>query len=526
MTPLLLAATLVAASVASGFAALLILSSLGADRRRRAHAALEGSVEPTVFLFDDRELVDATQPARSLLDRIGGQGSSWDRLVAHVAPRIPDFVTRMATLAETGEVSLRASGDPNFRVHAEYLRGVARLTLTDLSCEGQGVIVDALSFHALEDELGSLREILGAVPMPIWRTGAGGEVLWANQRYLALAADLAGDEDLVWPLPVLFDISPEAERTGLPKRLRPAAPAGRAASWHDCHSLPSGAGHLHFALPADGIVKAESALRDFVQTLTKTFAQLPIGLAIFDRQRQLTLFNPALMDLTALGSDYLSARPTLFSFLDRLRDARIIPEPKDYASWRQKMMNLEKAASSGQYEETWSLATGQTYRVSGRPHPDGAVAFLIEDITAEISLTRRFRSEVVLSQSALDALDEAIAVFSAAGDLLLSNTAYSALWQIDPGATLGSMSVIDCMRHWQSRSQPTPVWGDLRDFITEPRDASEWDADVTMVDGSRLRCLIRPIAGGATMISFRRVRPDRSAVHRARRSREFAQDHP
>jgi PAS domain-containing protein len=48
------------------------------------------------------------------------------------------------------------------------------------------------------------------------------------------------------------------------------------------------------------IVRAQQAQKNFVQTLTKTFATLSIGLAIFDRNRQLMLFNPALIDLTAL----------------------------------------------------------------------------------------------------------------------------------------------------------------------------------------------------------------------------------
>jgi hypothetical protein len=59
------------------------------------------------------------------------------------------------------------------------------------------------------------------------------------------------------------------------------------------------------------IVRAQQAQKNFVQTLTKTFATLAIGLAIFDRNRQLMLFNPALIDLPALPADFLSARPNL-----------------------------------------------------------------------------------------------------------------------------------------------------------------------------------------------------------------------
>jgi hypothetical protein len=45
-------------------------------------------------------------------------------------------------------------------------------------------------------------------------------------------------------------------------------------------------------LAADSAVQAETALREFMQTLTKTFADLPIGLAIFDRSRVLADVQP------------------------------------------------------------------------------------------------------------------------------------------------------------------------------------------------------------------------------------------
>src|SRR5690606_35316347 len=110
-----------------------------------------------------------------------------------------------------------------------------------------------------------------------------------------------------------------------------------AVSWYDCHSHQVGDQTMMFALPADAAVRAERSLREFVQTLTKTFADLPIGLAIFDRQRHLQLFNPALIDLTNLPTGFLTARPTLFDLLDKLRELRMVPEPKDFRSWRQRM---------------------------------------------------------------------------------------------------------------------------------------------------------------------------------------------
>jgi len=107
-----------------------------------------------------------------------------------------------------------------------------------------------------------------------------------------------------------------------------------------------------------------------------------------------------------------------------------MPEPKNYASWREKLAVLVAAAAEGTFSEVWNLPNGQIYRISGRPHPDGALAFLFEDITAEVSVTRKYRSELEFYYSLLDQMDTAVAVFSMSGTMILSNEAHQDLWGI------------------------------------------------------------------------------------------------
>lgn len=516
-TPLMLAVAVVATSIAAAMVALLALSSLPVGRRK-APALASGPLEQAIFLFDDRELVDATGSARALLGAIPGDGSEWARLAGYLSQRLRGFEAGMGALADRGEVELQDdAGD--LRLRAEWLGQLARLTVTDMSAEGQGVLVDALSQKAQEAELATLRETLATAPAPIWRTDPGGAVVWANHAYFDCVAEQRDDDEdfLTWPVPVLF---PDLGAGGGAPRRQKLGPVGSGSlRWFDCHSHEVKGGTLHFALPADAAVKAEGSLREFIQTLSKTFAHLPIGLAIFDRQRQLALFNPALVDLTSAGVEFLSARPTLYAFLDRLRERRVIPEPKDYATWRQQMMELEKQASSGLYEDTWTLSSGQTYHVIGRPHPDGAVAFLLEDITAEITLTRRFRSEIELGQAVVDTVDDAIVVFSPAGELILSNAAYDELWGVEPALTLGRVTIADSIRRWQELTEPDPAFGDIRDFIASMDERAEWAAEIRLSAGETLACRVVPLPGGATLVGFGRPRAERPQLRRARRNR-------
>ncbi|SOC08041.1 PAS domain-containing protein [Rhodobacter sp. JA431] len=492
-------------SVAIGLLAVTFLT--GRKKAPRKSSSVHPVLEQTVFLFDDRDLVDATPPARLLLDAAPMAADDWTRLCAFISPRFEGFAERMAQLSERGKIEIRAKLEEGrtlpLQLVAEDVNGLARITLIDPEAEGRGVLVDGLSQRALEDELDHMRQTLDRAPVLIWREDASGMLTWANRAYvLRSGAFSESDDSLIWPLPRLFDLDP-ALRPGSMRRMR-LEQAPDKIDWFDCHSYPLERGSLHFAVPADATVRAEAALRDFVQTLSKTFADLPIGLAVFDRSRRLQIFNPSLIDLTQLGAEFLSTRPTLYAFLDRLREARMMPEPKDYRTWRLQMTELERAAASGYHCETWNLPSGQTYRVTGRPHPDGAVAFLFEDISAESAMARRMRAELEQGQEVLDQMGEAVAVFQSSGEMTASNAAYDRLWGTGVAHSVSRSTIADAVRLWQAQCEQTSLWAEARSFNTTlgVRRLVEGEV-IRRIDGEPIDCRFVPLTGGAMLASFR-----------------------
>jgi PAS domain-containing protein len=167
------------------------------------------------------------------------------------------------------------------------------------------------------------------------------------------------------------------------------------------------------------------------------------------------------------------------------------------------LVRLEEEASMGLFEETWSLPGGQTYRVIGRPHPNGAIALMFEDISNEMSRTRRYRADLELGQSVIDAVEDAVAVFSQEGQLVMSNHAYAQLWQHDPQVLLSEASIATLCAWWRDHSAPTLLWVDATDFVTSAADRTPWEGEVRLLDGRLLSCRFRPLAGGATLVTFR-----------------------
>ncbi|AGI70165.1 PAS domain-containing protein [Octadecabacter antarcticus 307] len=470
-----------------------------------ARTLIREAEDSITFLFEDETLSDATPLARDLMEFREAHRSDWENFLALLSSRFPHLRSKCGDLATVGKKKIKPADGQNGWIEAEFWNGMARITLVQ-DQDHPDETIHPLTATAMEHELETLRSIGEDSPQLIWKHDAEGVLIWANRSYMELSEILhaIGPNDVLpWPPREVFN------QTARPVGAAPVIDMHRVDTpdqekpiWFEITSLKRGTDTIHFAIDASAVVFARDAQRSFVQTLTKTFAQLSVGLVIFDSDRRLVLFNPALVDLTLLPTNFLIARPTLFSFLDRLRDNQMIPEPKDYASWRDQMVALESAATEGNYHETWPLPNGQTFRVTGKPHPNGAIAFLFEDISDEISLTRKFRSQIDISAAVIDNLASAVAVFSSSGSLVLANSAYRSLWGTQSEDAISSRDFLEELQIWQTTSAPSPVWVKLQETITRGRSDTPWDGSVWLDSHVEIVCRYSPLPDGNHQITF------------------------
>lgn len=505
-------AVAIALGAASNVAtAAVILALLMRRSRRMSLPVLSGRNDDDVaFLFLNGRLIDATPAARAQLPSEPKQMDDLGRFVIAFGQRFEGLATRLAAAGagERFEIPEVPDDPESLRLVVDPRDGHMRISLRDPLRGTRSEVVAHYSLAAMRAELFTLRSIAERSPIPTWKRRHDGTIIWANSAYMTLARTVAGADALIgWPPPDLFDdgLYKWSEGNDQPRRISVTAPNKGQPLWFDLIALPGEIETLFFALPIDKLVRAENALTEFVQTLTKTFADLKVGLAIFDRKRKLVLFNPALIDLTGLPPDQLSSRPTLHAFLDALRDRQRIPEPKDYKSWRMQIAQLEAGAADGTFEETWHLPNGQTFRVSGRPHPDGAVAYLFEDISSEVRMTRTYRSEIELSKSVFDNLDTAIAAFSQTGILTLSNRAYGSLWPAETGQRSTEIGIAEAIRAWQALCHPSAELDAVRTTVLQKGERQPWTGYLEKLDGTLLRCDVKPVTGGASLVTFARV---------------------
>lgn len=456
------------------------------------------------FLFDDETLVDVTPRAKVLMDQGNTQRSDWENFLTLVSARFPHLRSQCSDLASAGRKTISPADGQHGWIEAEYWNGLARMTLVQDDDDPEEAI-DPLTAAAMEHELETLRTIGEDSPQLIWKLDAEGVLVWANRAYIEMseAIHTSDNNDIrPWPPRSVF------QNTATPAGPAPVidmhridVPSQNKPIWYEVTSLKRGTDTIHFAVDASAVVFSQDAQRTFVQTLTKTFAQLSVGLAIFDAGRRLVLFNPALTDLTTLPAEFLIGRPTLMSVLDRLRDQKMIPEPKNYTSWRDQMVALEEAAEEGSYHENWALPNGQTFRVTGKPHPNGAIAFLIEDISDEISLNRKFRSQIETTTAVIDNLASSIAVFSPSGTLIMANKSYRELWGAPSEGSLESRDFQDELATWKAGSAPSPIWIKLKDTLAQASGVS-WQGSVWLDSHVEVTCQYAPLPNGNHQVTF------------------------
>ncbi|MFT4014489.1 MAG: hypothetical protein QM682_14020 [Paracoccus sp. (in: a-proteobacteria)] len=157
--------------------ALALIRHLGRPQRLSGPAAgLDGRLEPIIFLFRQQRMVDATTPARALLEGLPGE-SDWRKLLSWLGMRLPTVEGDLSRMDQGARLHLRVEGGTALRLLAEDLgEGLMRLTLADPAAENAGTVVDSLSFAAMEHELEVLRSTMDHSPMLAWRQDPQGQI--------------------------------------------------------------------------------------------------------------------------------------------------------------------------------------------------------------------------------------------------------------------------------------------------------------------------------------------------------------
>lgn len=348
-----------------------------------------------------------------------------------------------------------------------------------------------------------LSGLLHALPVPIWTRDAAGKLVFANKAFLAAVgrAHLEDAADSVLERSET-DLFAEARETGRARVRRFVEIGGQRRSFEFQLCAMQGVETAAMARDVTEDSLAHSKLVLEIDAHRDVLDQLPVGVAVFGPDRRLLMLNRSFRKHYGLSEGALAETLYFEELLDWLRAVGRLPEQRDFAAWKRRMVALFDDPRS-RHEEIWHLPNGRSERVTARPHLLGGLAFLVDDLTTELELQSAYNTIVKTQKATLDSIDEAVAVFGLDGRLRLHNCAFAKLWRLDERDLAVRPHINQIASTCERRIGPDEIWMKVIAGVNvaEPHHYNSWDT-VRRADGRAIALSLTRLPDGATMATF------------------------
>ena len=446
--------------------------SLGTNDERR-----------TIFLFEDGYLVDATNTAKALLKDIGQPSNldDWAHFKSAVTDDFADLDAHAETAVSLGHSTLKSHRDERLSLNFEAIHTLIRVEL-----QGTSVTQKTSADRTL------------SAPFLVWEENEAGEIVWANAAYLKRCEHIE-----TWPLPKLLDTTGLKQKPSGSQQRISQVHNQKLVEWYDVSHEVLEAGFRFYATPADQVVEAEAKLDQFRQSMAKTFAALSCGLALFDRDDRLTVFNPALADKYALPIDFLLRRPSLDMFLHKLRELRLTPANTRFEDWATALTPNEKNAVA---TTSWTTTKGRKLTAAVMPHAEGSRVISIEETPDMSEVIQALQAENIALKEALDLIPEPTCIIDQGKKVCAANSAFRVQWEDKLNYPISAATGIG------KRAKHTDKWDQVRAALNKPMSVHHWKSQLALEGNNSVALNIDRKASGHMLVQFSERPSDTSAV--------------
>src|SRR5579864_886530 len=501
-----------------------IVAGDAAEQGRAAMASVLGTLPLAVFWWrrDSEEIALGRLPG-------GGTGFSYASFLGGIetadATRIAAAVDTLKGAGTAFSAAVSASGGVAYEIEGRpAANGDSVVWVADASAIRRA---EAGRGAALADAA-TLRAMIDALPMPVWRRDRDLRVVDCNVAYAA-ALDLPREAVLVQAA----ELTPASERDRTLALARDAV-AGTAGS-ERCHVViagsrrllelseaPDGArGTIGAAIDLTDLESAEGELARHVNAHGQVLESIQAAVAIYGADKRLSFFNAAFARLWGIEEEWLSGEPSLDELLERLRERRRVPEYADFRAFKRQQLEMFTSLIEPQ-SELIHTPDDRTLSVAVSPHPLGGLIFVYEDVTDRLALERSYNTLIEVQRETLDNLFEGIAVFGGDGRLKLYSLAYRRIWGLSETDLEGEPHISEIVEKTRVFYDDGGDWPALKERIIAPISAGALVSDrIDRQDGTVLQLATVPLPDGNVLLSYQDV-TDTTRVERALRERNEA----
>ena len=384
--------------------------------------------------------------------------------------------------------------------------------------------------QALEEAFSALAGLIEVAPLPMWYRDRDLNLAMVNSAYVsAVEAENAGD--VVRRQVELIDGQGAGGALAQPANARDAgkplvshlpATIGGARRMLRVHDVPlPGGGTAGFAVDIDELEQARAGIKRFAMAQRSMLDLLSAGVAQFSPDRTLTFCNQPFRRMFAMRTEWLADRPEFDRVLERMREAKRVPEVRDFPGWKAERREWFTLAESAT-EETWNLPGGIHLRVVAQPLPEGGLLLIFEDRTEQVQLASARDTLLRTRTATFDNLNESIGVFGADGRLLIWNNKFRTVWGFEEEFLAGHPHV-DTLAKKAARQLADPrrsmLIGELVRFATAER--MQRGGRVQFADGRHFDFAAVPLPDGNALFTMLDV-TDSRRMERALKDRNEA----
>ena len=361
-------------------------------------------------------------------------------------------------------------------------------------------------------EVRSLRQMLDAVPMPVWRRNSGGTIVDCNRAY-ASAVDATQEVVRAEGRELVPDCRPTERRhivIGGSRRLLAL-----------CETACRTGDTVGFAVDQTNLESAEAELWRHINAHAEVLEHIRAAVAIYGPDRRLKFFNSAFSSMWGIAEDWLAAQRSFEEILERLREIRRLPEAANFKAFKTEQVELFTTVIEPQ-QELMHLPDGRTLLLSISPHPFGGLTFVYEDVSDRLALERSCNTLTQVRRATLDHLFEGIAVYGSDGRLKLHNPAYLAIWGLSQRDVEGEPHIAQILEKTRSLLADSGDWEGTKERIIAKVTAHALaSGPVYRTDGSMLQEATVPLPDGNILVTYLDV-TDTTKYERALRERNEA----
>lgn len=481
MTTLSPYAAIIFGVVLAGWLGAAVWALVSGQRMRREGTHAQGKLDRLTMLL-------ASAPAAPIIIHPDGRLEAADRLAKWLGkPRVPTFASELtapdgglepedaATLAQ--EIASAQRAGRSFALPVRGL-GSSRLLLVRGAPAGPGIaesggvilwIFDATDSQAeiqslrahveqLRDALEALAGLVEAAPFPMWHRTPDLRLSLVNSAYVR-AVDGQGAGDVIAHGAELVEtvagLTPQAAaadaiaRDEPIERMVPATIDGERRTMRVVDVPLGAAGVAGYAVDQHELEQARVEHRRLEAAQRDLLDRLSAGVARFGPDRALRFWNQPFISLFGLHQDALADAPPFERVLDQMRDARRLPEHRDFPAWRAE--RRQWFLSPQPLEENWLLQDGTHLRIYAQPLPDGGLLLIFEDRTEQVNLSSARDTLLRVRTATFDNLFESIGVFSSDGRLQMWNSRFRTIWGANEELLAGHPRIDDLMRAVQAK---------------------------------------------------------------------------